>query len=73
MDKTAPIDAFPTVYFCCPLCAMVYSATQEHLAGGGLVFFCGDCGTPVHEWTGRYNFIKWTPVMKTKGHDRRWW
>jgi hypothetical protein len=67
-------DAFPIVHFCCPNCALVYAATQEHRAERrGGAFFCGECGSPVHEWTGRYNFINWKPVMKSKAHRRRFW
>ena len=67
-------DAFPVVYFSCPLCALIFTATQERRAERRLgAFFCDECGTPVLEWTGCYNFIKWTPVMRAKRHDRRFW
>ncbi len=65
-------DTFPIVYFCCPECAMVYSAKQElrsHRHPGA--FQCGACATSVHEWTGYYNFANWKPVMRSRGHNRR--
>jgi predicted RNA-binding Zn-ribbon protein involved in translation (DUF1610 family) len=47
-----------TVYFACPHCGALFTATQEHHPGAG-TFECTHCGWLVHEWSGPYNFIDW--------------
>jgi hypothetical protein len=53
------------VNFCCPQCLAVYEArqvrrTEERYSA----FLCKNCGTPVHEWAGIYDFVYWRHVMK---------
>lgn len=64
-----------TVHFSCSHCLTVYRATQERTTEkcpGG--FYCGRCGTPVHEWIGFYVFSNWNPVTKSVPPDgRRLW
>jgi len=54
------------VYFSCPRCLTVYAASQEEQpkkCSGA--FHCGRCATPVHKWTGDYDFRDWTQVTIT--------
>ena len=58
------------VHFSCPHCATVYTAGQEQRPGrhpGD--FYCRECGTPVHSWTGLYNFADWKPVTIPEGRS----
>jgi len=57
-------EAQLTVHFSCLPCGALYTAIQERRPGrhpGD--FYCRGCGTPVHEWTGLYNFVNWQPVV----------
>ena len=57
-------DALVIVYFSCPNCLAVYRAAQAPRAEKGYnSFSCKNCGTPVHEWTGLYDFLDWRHVM----------
>lgn len=60
-------DAQITVHFSCPHCLTIYQARQERRAmeDCSREFYCGRCGSPVHDWTGVYNFIEWHPVAKS--------
>jgi predicted RNA-binding Zn-ribbon protein involved in translation (DUF1610 family) len=49
------------VYFSCRHCETVFRATQVRQPGAGS-YICRACGTPVHEWSGPYNFVDWKPV-----------
>jgi hypothetical protein len=49
------------VYFACPDCHRLYLASQVHRAGAGR-FDCVDCGKPVHQWSGSYDFTGWKPA-----------
>ena len=51
---------FTIEYFSCPSCALPYSATKEEQptkAPGS--FACEVCGSPVHAWSGNYDFFDW--------------
>jgi predicted RNA-binding Zn-ribbon protein involved in translation (DUF1610 family) len=62
------------VHFCCPQCLAVYRATQARRAERGHnTFSCQNCGTPVHEWTGLYDFLNWRHVMKGAPDAARLW
>jgi predicted RNA-binding Zn-ribbon protein involved in translation (DUF1610 family) len=59
------------VHFSCPQCATIYAASQEQRPGRHLGdFYCRNCGTPVHSWTGLYNFSDWMPVSTTPSKKR---
>jgi hypothetical protein len=49
-----------TVIFSCTKCGLAYRATQQrppqHAAGR---FDCGDCGEPVHAWSGTHSYTGW--------------
>jgi len=60
------------VHFSCPCCATIYTASQQEQPGrhpGD--FHCRSCGTPVHKWTGLYNFVDWQPVATPRKKRRR--
>jgi predicted RNA-binding Zn-ribbon protein involved in translation (DUF1610 family) len=64
-------DARLIVHFSCPQCATIYAASQEQRPGRHLGdFYCRNCGTPVHSWTGLYNFSDWMPVSTTPSKKR---
>ena len=59
------------VHFSCPRCVTVYAATQEQQSRqhpGD--FHCRKCGTRVHSWSGRYNYVSWRPVSTKPGKNR---
>jgi hypothetical protein len=59
------------VYFSCPHCATIYTASQQERPGrhpGD--FHCRMCAAPVHEWSGLYDFIDWKPVTTTPRRKR---
>ena len=66
-------DARLIVHFSCPSCATVYTTRQEEQPGrhpGD--FHCRMCGTPVHEWTGLYNFTDWQlTILRRKRTGQR--
>ena len=48
------------VFFACPDCATVYTASQkEQPVRHPGCFHCRACATPVHEWSGLYGFTDW--------------
>ena len=54
-----------TVHFSCPHCRMIYCAHQKPRTEKRYdAFHCRNCGTPVHEWTGLYDFLGWNAVAK---------
>jgi hypothetical protein len=63
-----------TVHFSCPNCLSVYCAIQERRAEKRYdAFHCDHCGTPVHEWTGLYDFFGWNAVTKSQPSGARLW
>ena len=59
------------VYFSCPHCATIYTASQQEQPGRHPGYFlCRMCATPVHEWSGLYNFTDWKPVTTTPRRKR---
>ena len=51
------------VYFACLQCSTLYAASQEEQpkkCSGA--FHCGRCATPIHKWTGLYDYRDWTQV-----------
>ena len=67
-------DAPVIVYFSCPKCPAVYQATQAPRAEKGHNrFSCKNCGTPVQEWTGLYDFFDWRHVMKAPPDAESFW
>jgi hypothetical protein len=70
MSNDTPV----TVHFSCPHCLAVYRAAQERTAEKRPgEFYCGSCGTPIHEWTGFYVFSNWNAVTKSMPNGRRLW
>jgi hypothetical protein len=68
-------DARVTVHFSCPHCLMIYRATQERTAENCPgEFYCGRCGTPVHEWIAPYCFSNWNPMSENTSNSSslRW-
>ena len=62
------------VHFSCPNCLAVYRATQAPRAEKGYnSFSCKNCGTPVHEWTGLYDFLDWRHVLKGDPEAESFW
>ena len=61
------------VHFCCPQCLAVYRATQvvRRADRGPATFSCQNCGIPVHEWTGPYDFLDWQHLMKGAPEAKR--
>jgi len=60
-----------TVYFSCPHCATIYTASQQEQPGrhpGS--FLCRVCAAPAHEWRGLYNFTDWKPATTTTRRKR---
>jgi hypothetical protein len=50
-----------TVYFSCRHCERLYRTSQGRQRQPGH-FDCQDCGRPVHEWSGHYDFIGWQRI-----------
>ena len=61
------------VYFSCPHCATIYTASQQEQPGRHPGYFrCRMCATPVHEWAGLYNFTDWQlTIPRRKRSPRR--
>jgi hypothetical protein len=63
-----------TVHFSCKHCLTIYRAQQgrstDECSGE---FYCGRCGSPVHDWVGLYDFIEWHPITKRRPNARRLW
>ena len=61
------------VYFSCPHCATIYTASQEEQPVRHPGYFhCRLCATPVHEWAGLYNFTGWQlAALPRKKRTRR--
>ena len=60
------------VHFSCPDCATIYTATQEEQPGRHPgTFHCRQCGAPVHEWTGLYNFTDWKMTILRRKRTRQ--
>ena len=54
---------FLIVYFSCPCCATICTASQqEQPVRHPGYFHCRVCAVRVHEWSGLYNFTDWQPV-----------
>jgi peptide subunit release factor 1 (eRF1) len=61
-----------TVHFSCPHCRTVYCANQKPRTEKRYdAFHCRNCGTPVHEWTGQYDFLGWNAVAKSQPNGSR--
>lgn len=63
-----------TVHFSCPHCLAVFRSLQVHTTDKCLgKYQCSRCDTPVHEWTGFYDFSDWSRVIKSRAKPRRVW
>jgi hypothetical protein len=63
------------VHFSCQHCLTVYQARQERrgLDDCSGEFYCGRCGSPVHDWTGLYDFSEWHPIANSVPSAKRLW
>jgi hypothetical protein len=60
------------VYFSCPHCATIYTASQQAQPGRHPGYFlCRVCAAPVHEWRGLYNFTDWQPTILRRKRARQ--
>jgi hypothetical protein len=55
-----------SVYFICHHCERLYLTSQARSRSPGH-FDCTDCGKPVHEWFGHYEFTNWQRVGSGTG------
>jgi hypothetical protein len=67
-------DSRVAVHFSCPNCLTVYCANQERRAQKrNDSFHCRNCGTPIHEWTGLFDFLGWNAVTESVPNGTRLW